>query len=122
MLTVDTRSLLVHCRRAPYTQSLAKTGIDLAMAAAAFERPVSVLFSGDGVWQLLRDQAPASGEKNHGKLLSALPLYGIESVYVDAASLTTRGLAAEQLCVPVEMVDNEAVAALLARSHWVFNF
>ena len=38
------RSLLLVFRRAPYGGSSGRAGLDLAMAAAAFEQPVSLLF------------------------------------------------------------------------------
>ncbi len=48
--------LLVAVRHAPYGGSLAKTAIDTALAAAAFEQDVSVLFLGAGVLNLVPGQ------------------------------------------------------------------
>lgn len=113
--------ILVHCRRAPYGSSLARSGIDLAMATAAFDVPVSLLFSGEAVWQLVTDQQPA-GERNHGKVLGALPIYGVDNLYVDAAALAARHLSADDLCLEVRAVDTATVRALLRDSRHVITF
>ncbi len=83
------KSTLVVLRRSPYGSSLAKASIDVALAAAAFEQPIDLLFLGDGVLQLLPEQdSDLFGVKNIGRQLAALPLYDINSVYVDAEAAT----------------------------------
>ena len=68
-------------RHSPYGSSLARASLDVALAAAAFEQPVKLLFMGDGVLQLLPEQdSRAIGQKNIGRLLSSLPLYDIDMV------------------------------------------
>lgn len=119
---MSTKTLLIHCRHSPYRGTLAKTSIDVAMAAAAFEQPVTLLFSGDGVWQLVDRQQPASGEKNHAKFLSALPLYGVDRICADRQSLQQRGLDAAELCIPVTEIETESINTLLADCDQVFNF
>jgi tRNA 2-thiouridine synthesizing protein C len=79
------KRLLVLIRHSPYGSSLARASLDVALAAAAFDQPVSLLFTGDGVLQLLPGQdSEALGVRNPGRLLASLPLYDIEQVYVDA--------------------------------------
>lgn len=79
------KSLLIVIRHSPYGSSLAKASLDVALAMAAFEQTVDLLFLGDGVLQLLPDQdASTLGAKNLGRQLASLPLYDINSVYVDA--------------------------------------
>ncbi|MCB1679949.1 MAG: sulfurtransferase complex subunit TusC [Halioglobus sp.] len=87
-----TRHLVV-VRRAPYGASLARTAIETALAVAAFEQPVDILFMGDGVLQLLGQQdSQASGSRNMGRLLASLPLYDIEAVYVDGQAAAAYGV------------------------------
>lgn len=115
--------LLIHCRRAPYGRSLPRSGIELAMAAAAFDQNVGLLFSGDGVWQLLDHQLTENtGEKNHGKLISALPLYGVDTIYVDSAALSARGLTPADLCLDVQLVDKQGISKLFAESAHILSF
>lgn len=87
------RSLLLVFRRAPYGSGLARAGYDVALAAAAFEQPVELLFMDDGVWQLLPRQRPGDIDaKSVAATLDSLPLYDIDSFHVEAASLAVRGL------------------------------
>ena len=81
----ERKRLLLVIRHSPYGSSLARASLDVALAAAAFDQQISLLFAGDGVLQLLPGQdCESRGVKNVGRLLSSLPLYGIEHIYVDA--------------------------------------
>ena len=107
--------MLVVFTQAPYTGSLARSGLDLALAAAAFEQPLSVLFIGEGVLQLLPEQDTTKlGIRNMAKTLASMPLYGVETLYVDAHSLDTLGIA--KTCLPdyCETLAPSAVRELLS--------
>ena len=87
------RSILLVCRQAPYSGSLARAGLDLALAMAAFDQPVALLFCDEGVLQLLPGQDTTElGARNLGKTLASLPLYGVETLYVDSHSLEKFGI------------------------------
>lgn len=102
-------------RHSPYGSGLARASIDLALAFAAFEQDIELLFLGDGVLQLLTQQDSASiGRKNAGKMLSSLPLVDIETVYVDADALARHGLSEADLILPVKPVSGDALRQLLA--------
>lgn len=117
------QKLLIHCRRSPYSCSLARGGIELAMAAAVFDQDVALLFSGDGIWQLMAEQSSENiADKNHGKLVSALPLYGVAEIFVDRDSLQSRSLSLEDLCVEARCLDKSDITQLMAQSRQVFNF
>ncbi len=94
--TAPKRTLVVS-RHAPYGNSRARAALDCLMAAAAFEQDVSLLLLGDGVLQLLPNQSPTEGTRNHQKMIAALPLYGVETVYADSSALARHGLAAGDL-------------------------
>ena len=101
------KRLLVIVRRPPYGDSLARSGIDTALAAAAFDMPVSLLFAGDGVLQLMPDQdSGAIGRRNLGRLLASLPLYEIDSVYADSEAAERYGLDTRQAPLPVQPLDS----------------
>jgi tRNA 2-thiouridine synthesizing protein C len=109
------RHLLV-IRRTPYGSGLARASVDLGLAMGAFDQEFDLLFLGDGVLQLLQKQESASiGLKNVGKALSSLPLYDVESVYVDMAALKRHGISKEQLVVPVIALDDHGLKQLLAQ-------
>ena len=106
--------MLIVFRNPPYSDSLARAGLDLALAAAAFEQPLSVLFMGEGVLQLLSDQDTSDlGVRNLGKTLASLPLYGVETLHVDARSLATFGMTTACLPDNCEVLDSKAVNALM---------
>lgn len=109
------RHLLV-MRRSPYGSSLARASVDLGLAMGAFEQDFDLLFIGDGVLQLVANQAADQiGLKNIGKALSSLPLYDVESVYVDAGALARHGLGEAQLVVPTVPLDEGQIQQLLAQ-------
>jgi tRNA 2-thiouridine synthesizing protein C len=104
MSGADKRSVLVVLRHSPYGASLAKAAVDVALAAAAFDQPVDVLFCGDGVLQLLPDQdSRAVGKKNIGRQLASLPLYDINRVYVDGEAAAAYNL--DLAACPVEALQ-----------------
>lgn len=110
---VKKRHLLV-MRRAPYGSSLARASVDLGLAMGAFDQDFDLLFLGDGVLQLLQNQdSSAIGLKNIGKALSSLPLYDVESVYVDAVSLARHGFTIDQLVIAAEPLDDAQLKQLL---------
>ena len=110
------RHLLV-LRRSPYGSGLARASVDLALAMGAFEQDFDVLFLGDGVLQLIPDQASDEiGVKNIGRALSSLPLVDVEKVYVDASALSQYGLDPTQLLLPAEPVEGDRLRQLLADS------
>jgi tRNA 2-thiouridine synthesizing protein C len=93
------------------------------MTAAVFEQPVTVLFCGDGVWQLLSGQ---NGEglqvKTLARIFPAFDLYDIREIQVAQSSMTERGLHPGDLMVDVELVADEQVRELIASSKTVFVF
>lgn len=123
MSAPDKKSLLVVLRHSPYGSSLARAAVDTALAAAAFEQPVKLLFMGDGVLQLLPDQnSKGIGVKNLGRLLASLPLYDIESVYVDLEAATRYAIDLESAPVPVRGLDGAAIHRLMATCDHLVGF
>lgn len=117
------KQFLIVCRQAPYGNSFAREALDVAMAAAAFDQAVAILFLGDGVLQLCRKQNSAEIQQTSlEKQLSALPLYDVTDIYVDTESLQQRGLDAADLSLPAQALDRNAIAALIARCDIALNF
>lgn len=120
---VAAKSLLLVLRRAPYGRSLSRAGYDVALAAAAFEQPVSLLFMDDGVWHLLPEQrAEAIGARSIARTLESLPLYDIDRLYVDRESLARRALVADSLVESATPLDTAAVRELMASHDQVLVF
>jgi tRNA 2-thiouridine synthesizing protein C len=117
------KSILVVSRHAHPGSSLPRSALDTALAAAAFDLPVALLFLGEGVLQLLSAQdSSAAGVRNLRKVLDSLPLYEIETVYVDAAAAAAFGLQRDALPPQAEWLDAPGMQALLARHDHVLGF
>ena len=114
---------LLVLNRAPYAGTLARAGLDAALAYAAFDQPVSVLFAGDGVLQLAPAQEPAGiGRKSLRRLIDSMPLYDLEAVYADGEALALNGLAAADLPAFVTVLDAAARRGLQDRHEHVLAF
>jgi len=117
------KSFLFICRRTPYGNSLAREALDVALTAATFDQTVAMLFMGDGVLQLLASQNPvAIGQKAFDKQLAALPLYDVNTIYVDADALSARGIETSRLNLPVQLLNAEQIAAQIAAHDVVMGF
>ncbi len=102
------KSFLLICRHAPYGGSLARESLDVALTAATFDQRVAILFLGDGVQQLLRAQHPdAIAQRALDKQLAALPLYDVDTIYVEADALRARGLNTTDLALPANALTRE---------------
>ncbi len=74
--------VLVVISSSPFKGDKAKESVDLSLSLAAFDHEVSLLFKGEGLLCLLEDHQPkSSGLKDYFRILKALDLYEIESVY-----------------------------------------
>jgi len=75
-------------QHSPYESSLALEGLEFALAIAAFNQEVSLLFKGPGVLQLMNNQNPdPMMYKEFTKAYTGLSLFGITDVYVCQSSL-----------------------------------
>ena len=73
-----TSSTLIHVTPPPSPDCEA---LEYALALAAFDLEVAIVFSGDGLFWLQPNQSARSvGGKSPSKLLAALPMFGIENV------------------------------------------
>ena len=123
MSSSSKKNQLVLIRQAPYGSSLARAALDAALAAAAFDQAVTVLFLGDGVLQLLPGQdSTAIDAKNIGKLIASMPLYDIENIYVDATALARFALPVEDLPQAVTPLDDTAIHRLITDHDHLLGF
>jgi tRNA 2-thiouridine synthesizing protein C len=110
------QSLLIISRQAPWAGPSAREALDIALAGGAFDLPLAMLFLDDGVFQLLPGQQPAAvQQKDLTANLQALPMFGVEALYVAERSLQERGLQAHPLNLQAQVLDDSALTALLDR-------
>lgn len=114
------KSVLLISRQAPWAGIGAAEALDIALAAGAFDLPLSILFMDDGVLQLLDQQQPqALEQKDLSANLQALPMFGIEQLYVAQHCLTVRGLADNPLALTAELVDDQRIQQLIRQHDYV---
>jgi tRNA 2-thiouridine synthesizing protein C len=103
------KKLLCIISRPPYTGSHDIELVETGLVGAVFDFSVSLLFRDDGVWALLPNQnGSLIGRRTLSKLLTALPTYEINDVYVCADSIASRGLSADVLVdsvIPITLED-----------------
>ena len=107
------KSLLIVSRGAPWSGMTAREALDIALAGGAYDLPMGMLFMDDGVFQLVEGQRPeAVKQKNLAANLQALPLFGVDGLFVCAASLAERGIDASQVTLPAAITAPEGLSAL----------
>ena len=118
----ERKSITFISRNPPYGTESSQICLDLVLASSVYEQQVIYLFLDDGVYQLLKSQqSSAIGSKNIASSLTALELYGVEKVYVEGKSLQDRNLNVEDLILPVEILEPDALRTLIRDSDMVFN-
>ena len=110
-------------RKAPYGTIYALESLEVVLISAAFDQDVSLVFADDGVYELKKGQATKSvGMKNFSPTYRALEGYDIEKIFVEKESLEARGLTADDLVVPVEVLTSDEIATLLDEQDVVLSF
>ncbi len=110
-------------RKAPYGTVYALESLEVVLIAAAFDQDVSLVFLDDGVFQLKKGQQTKGIEtKNFSPTFRALEGYDIEKLYVERESMQARGLAEEDLLVPVTVLGRADMGALMAEQDVVLSF
>ena len=117
------KSLLVICRQAPWSGLAAREALDLVLAGGAFDLPLGLLLLDDGVFQLLENQqAAAVQQKDLTANLQALPLFGVEALFVSSRSLQQRGLQERSLNLPAVVLDDAQIQQLFQRYDQMVTF
>ncbi|TMX35011.1 sulfurtransferase complex subunit TusC [Vibrio rotiferianus] len=110
-------------RSAPHGSNAGREGVDALLAASAYCEDITVLFFGDGVYQLLLGQDPAGIlSKDYAPMLKLFDLYDIEQVFVCADSLAERGLAQADLVIDAEVLRTEQFKDKLQQAGKLLSF
>lgn len=115
----EARRVLVICRHTAAAGARAREALDIGLAFGAFDQQVTLLFTGDGVWNLVAGQEGES-TRSMERLLGALPDYGIGPLLADERSISSRGITSEQIVPGCRQIDDETVAALIDANDLVF--
>lgn len=95
----------------------------MVLMAAAFGQRVVLLFEGDGVYALMKQQRPEMiGLKDVSPVLKALSVYDINDISVEKESMDARAMVAEQLVIPVKIISRNEIKHQIATADQVFSF
>ena len=107
---------------APHGSVNAQEGLDALLMGSAFSE-CAVLFSGDGVMQLVSGQDTSGlGTKDFARTFGALRDYGVSRIYCDQADLNRFGLSISDLTIEVSPLDSAGIRALLDEHDKVLSF
>lgn len=110
-------------RRGPHDTAAGREGLDLALLSASYEQEVSLVFTADGLFNLLSDQTPeVIGCKDYMATFKALPLYDIDSVLVCQNTMDAFGLTDKDFFIPITVCRPDVIQQQLqsADQVWVF--
>ena len=109
------KSLLIISRQAPWSGPSAREALDIVLAGGAFDLPIGLLFLDDGVFQLAAKQdAKALEQKDLSANLQALPMFGVEELFVCGDSSEARGLEVFSLA-EAQVLSAAEITALIDR-------
>lgn len=110
-------------RKAPYGTIYALESLEVVLISAAFDQDVSLVFMDDGVYQLKKGQdTKGIGMKNFSPTYRALEGYDIEKLYVEKESMESRGLTADDMIVPVEVLGKDELTSLMEEQDVILSF
>ena len=110
-------------RKAPYGTIHALESLEVVLIAATFDQDCSLVFLDDGVYELVKGQnTKGIGLKNFSPTYRALEGYDIEKLYVERESLEARGLTADDLLVPVQVLSGPEMAELMVQQDVILSF
>lgn len=101
--------------KSSFNQADAREALDLALIYAAFDQQVTVIFKGDGVYQLLGDQQPKLiGSKDFLATMKAFDLYDIENVIVSHECINERGISEQDIHLAHQTIGLSAMGELFS--------
>ncbi|MCD8521529.1 MAG: DsrE family protein [Saccharospirillaceae bacterium] len=97
--------------------------LEMAMALAAFEHSVSLIFQGAGIfWLLNAQEARKAGGKSPAKLISALPMYDCDTLFYAEEDLQALNLQPSQLSPLATPLSAVEIPGIISNAHHCLSF
>ncbi|MBR9903461.1 MAG: sulfurtransferase complex subunit TusC [Gammaproteobacteria bacterium] len=120
---VTPEALLVIIRHAPHSSNLLREGLDAALVAAAFGQPVHLLFMGQGIMALLKEQGSgAPGQKATLPTIDMLEMYDIDQLWVPEGALQGMQISADSLVENATLIADQQIPGLFQQHATILNF
>ncbi|WOT06830.1 sulfurtransferase complex subunit TusC [Shewanella youngdeokensis] len=98
------KQLCIIFRQAPHGNAQGREALDLALLSASFEQEVSLIFTDEGILNLLDNQEPELiGAKDYIATFGALPMYDVDTILVCQQSMQTLAIQASDFKIDVEV-------------------
>jgi tRNA 2-thiouridine synthesizing protein C len=121
MATPD--ALLVIIRHTPHGSNWLREGLDAALVAAAFGQPVHLLFMGQGVLALMKEQSRgAPGQKAILPTIDMLEMYDIDKLWVVEEALQALHIVTDMLVDGVTVIPERDIPNLFQQHANILNF
>lgn len=119
----NTKKIGITLRHAPYGSDLSQEALDATLAMGLFGQEITLIFLGDGVFQLLKNQhGDDVHQKSLEKQISAFELYDIERIFVCAHSLEQRSIAPNSLCTNAVCLNPADIQKVLSSQDTLLSF
>ena len=111
----EAAKLMIVFRTAPYGSIYSFEGLENVVMMAAYEQDLTVMFIDDGVLALKKGMdSSAMGIKDFSPTFKAMePVYDVEKIYIDKASLESRGLTLDDLIIQPEVIEADQVEKMM---------
>ncbi|UXD87526.1 DsrE family protein [Thalassolituus hydrocarboniclasticus] len=97
--------------------------LEMALALAAFEHEIRLIFQGPGIFWLMKTQeARKPGGKSPAKVISALPMYDCEAIFYAQSDLQQLNIPAENLTPLAKPLSYSDITELLRSSQHCLSF
>jgi len=118
---MTTKNLIFIFRAPPYSTAKVQEGLDALLAAAVFDQSIKVIFMGDGVFQLRKNQQPDSG-KNVQKMLQSLVMDDINQIFVQISALQERNLSEQDINIDCVSVSDAEIRQIMSGADHILSF
>lgn len=96
--------------------------LDIVLMASAFDQRVVLVFEGDGIYALMKDQqAEVLDLKDNSLIFNALSIYDINDISVEKESMQARSISVDQLLIPVITSSRHELKQRLQLADQVFS-
>jgi len=115
---------IMFCNRtAPHGSIYAWEGLEVVLIFGAFDNELSAVYMDDAVFSLKKGQDTSElGIKGFLQTLPVLEDYGCETILVEKESLDKRGMTADDIAIPVQIVDSAAIAKAMSEQDVILPF
>lgn len=115
------RKILYLLRRPPDRSVNTIEALQSALVSAVFDQEVSILFRDSGVLQLAAEHGSQAPGRSLAAVLASLPEYGIGRLFVCRESILRFGTTPSGDAIPIQLLDRDEQAALIAAQDAVIN-